>query len=34
MRKMETSMQIVSELLVSDLKDYKHNVKMYGKYYQ
>ena len=25
---------IVSELLVSDLKDYKHKVNIYGKYYQ
>ena len=34
MLKMETSIQIVSELLVSDLRDYKHKVNIYGKYYQ
>ena len=34
MLKMETSIQIVSKLLVSDLKDYKHKVNIYGKYYQ
>ena len=34
MRKMETSIQIVSELLVSDLKDYKHKINIYGEYYQ
>ena len=32
--KMETSIQIMSELLVSDLRDYKQKVNIYGKYYQ
>ena len=31
---MVTDIQIVFELLVSDLRDYKHKVNSYGKFYQ